>query len=88
MMVSSREEAVALLLGDHDPPQARDLRSVDYPARVTTIGLTVDSVTCPANQTVSQGASFQCDVSVSGQPQKVTITVSNNEGAYQVGRPA
>lgn len=43
MMVSSREEAVALLLGDHGPPQPPDLRSVDYPARVTTIGLTVDS---------------------------------------------
>jgi len=51
-------------------------------------GLTVDNVTCPEGQRVSQGATFQCDVGVAGQPQKVTITVSNNDGAYEVSRPA
>ena len=42
MMVASREEAVALLLGD-DPPAAPGRPRGEYPTRVTTIGLTVDS---------------------------------------------
>ena len=43
MIVASREEAVALLLGNDDRPDPPGRRAGEYPARVTTIGLTVDS---------------------------------------------
>jgi len=50
-------------------------------------GLVVDSVTCPANTRVEQGASFQCDVTIGGQPRQVTLTITDDVGAYTVSRP-
>ncbi len=43
MMVASREEAVALLLGNDPPSDTPGRRAGEGPRRVTSIGLTVDS---------------------------------------------
>jgi hypothetical protein len=46
----------------------------------------VESVNCPSGQEVETGATFQCEVTVNGKQQSVTITVKNDDGHYQVGR--
>ncbi len=50
-------------------------------------GLAVDSVTCGQDIQVDEGARFECDATVDGQPTKVPITVTSADGAYEVGRP-
>lgn len=61
----------------------RDVRTV----LVDDYGLVVDSVSCPAGVRVERGASFQCDVTIAGQARRVTLTVTDDAGAYSVGRP-
>lgn len=46
----------------------------------------VENVTCPADQEVEPGSQFQCEVTVNGQPQSVTITVKTDDGHYEVGQ--
>ncbi|WP_214405066.1 DUF4333 domain-containing protein [Pseudonocardia lacus] len=51
-------------------------------------GLTVESVTCGQNIRVDNGATFECDATIDGQPQKVPVKVTSADGDYEVGRPA
>ncbi|SMD11003.1 DUF4333 domain-containing protein [Kibdelosporangium aridum] len=47
-----------------------------------------ESVTCPDDQPVKVGHTFTCDVTVSGEQRKVTITVRSEENAeYEVSQP-
>jgi hypothetical protein len=47
----------------------------------------VADVRCPQNVQVSAGATFTCDATIDGDPVTVPITVTDDRGAYQVGRP-
>ena len=59
-------------------------------ARVLTddyaVGAVAD-VRCPADVRVSTGATFSCDATIDGDPVTVPITVTDDDGGYQVGRP-
>jgi hypothetical protein len=44
-------------------------------------------VSCPADQEVKQGNKFQCEVTVDDKKMTVQITVTNDEGEYQVALP-
>ena len=48
----------------------------------------VSSVSCPDGQKVQKGSSFRCSVSIAGAQQQVTVTFLDDNGTYQVGRPA
>lgn len=51
-------------------------------------GLTgVRDVTCPRNQRVEVGATFDCAFELDGQPTTVTIIVRSQEGLYEVQPP-
>jgi hypothetical protein len=45
------------------------------------------NVTCPADQAVTDGATFNCTVTVAGKQQNVPIKVVGSNGDYQVGAP-
>lgn len=47
----------------------------------------VDSVSCPADQQVKSGARFTCQASIAGKEKPVTVTVTDDQGTYQVARP-
>lgn len=47
----------------------------------------VTGVRCPAGQAVQVGISFDCAVTVAGQPKTVTLTVQTPDGTYQVSQP-
>lgn len=50
----------------------------------------VESVTCPADQEVKPGNKFQCTVKIGGDDPKemtVDITITDDEGQYQVALP-
>jgi hypothetical protein len=50
----------------------------------------IESVSCPADQEVKQGNKFECTVKVGGDEPKeltVNITVTNDDGEYQVALP-
>jgi hypothetical protein len=47
----------------------------------------VEDVSCPANQEVTVGATFDCTVAVGSEEKTVTITVQTAEGQYEVGQP-
>jgi hypothetical protein len=59
-------------------------------ARVLTddyaVGAVAD-VRCPADVQVEAGATFSCDATIDGDPVTVPITVTDDDGGYQVGRP-
>ncbi|MFC3451481.1 DUF4333 domain-containing protein [Amycolatopsis speibonae] len=48
----------------------------------------VGDVLCPSNQTVKDGSTFTCTVQVRGEGKTVTITVTGEDGRYEVGAPA
>jgi len=48
----------------------------------------VADVRCPQNVQVAAGATFTCDATIDGDPVTVPITVTDDRGGYQVGRPA
>jgi hypothetical protein len=48
----------------------------------------VTGVTCPANTPVKKDATFVCDATIDGDPSKVEITVKDDQGLYEVGRPS
>ncbi|TLW94446.1 DUF4333 domain-containing protein [Saccharomonospora piscinae] len=52
-----------------------------------SFGLTVESVSCPADQAVEEGNSFSCEATVNGEQQSVQITVTSDEGHYTVEPP-
>ncbi|MBF4479508.1 protein of unknown function [Rhodococcus rhodochrous J3] len=47
----------------------------------------VGDVQCPSDQKVEAGHSFTCAVTVDGQFREVTVTVTDDNGTYEVGRP-
>ncbi|MEU5843630.1 DUF4333 domain-containing protein [Rhodococcus sp. NPDC047139] len=47
----------------------------------------VGDVQCPSDQKVEVGHSFTCSVTVDGQFREVTVTVTDDDGTYEVGRP-
>lgn len=47
----------------------------------------VGEVLCPANQAVKDGNTFSCTVEVDGEGKTVTITVTGEDGRYEVGAP-
>ncbi|MDT7726043.1 MAG: hypothetical protein QOI21_2619, partial [Actinomycetota bacterium] len=48
----------------------------------------VTGVSCPAEQEVKDGVTFQCTATVAGKTQTVPITVKGADGNYEVGTPA
>jgi len=48
----------------------------------------VADVRCPQNVQVAAGATFTCDATIDGDPVSVPVTVTDDRGGYQVGRPA
>jgi hypothetical protein len=48
----------------------------------------VADVRCPQDVQVSSGATFTCDATIDGDPVTVPVTVTDDRGGYQVGRPA
>lgn len=49
---------------------------------------TVTDVRCPAKQEVAKGKSFTCSAKVGGQQQKIKVTFLDDDGKYEVARPA
>lgn len=47
----------------------------------------VKNTSCPADQEVKNGTTFDCTVDVGGQPKKVTVRVLNEKPEYEVGAP-
>ncbi|MEV5298631.1 DUF4333 domain-containing protein [Amycolatopsis methanolica] len=47
----------------------------------------VKNAQCPEDQPVRTGATFECTVTVAGQPKKVTVRVLNDQAQYEVGMP-
>lgn len=47
----------------------------------------VQNAKCPEDQPVRTGTTFECTVSVAGQPRKVTVRVLNDQAQYEVGMP-
>lgn len=50
-------------------------------------GQSVSAVSCPEKQPVKAGTTFDCSVTVGGSQKKVTITVKDADGNYEVGQP-
>ncbi|MFD4367489.1 DUF4333 domain-containing protein [Rhodococcus sp. NPDC058521] len=48
----------------------------------------VEGVSCPADQEVKKGNSFDCDLTVDGEQKSVTLTFTDDEGTYEVSRPS
>lgn len=48
----------------------------------------VGDVLCPSNQKVEDRSTFTCTVQVAGEGKTVTITVTGEDGRYEVGAPA
>ncbi|GAB3885807.1 DUF4333 domain-containing protein [Kibdelosporangium lantanae] len=44
-------------------------------------------VRCPDNEEIKVGNMFDCSVKVSGQPKKVTLTIQDDKGTYDIGYP-
>lgn len=42
---------------------------------------------CPANRPIKTGTTFECTVTVAGQPKKVTVRVLNEQAQFEVGAP-
>ena len=47
----------------------------------------VGDAKCPADQTITAGASFTCTVIVAGQTKTVAVDIVSNQGWYIVGEP-
>ncbi len=47
----------------------------------------VKNAQCPDDQPVRTGTTFECTVTVAGQPKKVTVRVLNDQAQYEVGMP-
>ena len=48
----------------------------------------VADVRCPQDVRVTSGATFTCDATIDGDPVTIPVTVTDDRGGYQVGRPA
>jgi hypothetical protein len=47
----------------------------------------VANVTCPSDQEVKSGNTFDCTATIGGKQQKVTVKVKDADGNYEVGTP-
>jgi len=47
----------------------------------------VRNVQCPAKESITTGTTFECSLTLSGQPKKVSIRVLNDQAQYEVGAP-
>ncbi len=47
----------------------------------------VTAVTCPADQPVKTGTTFNCTATINGARKTVTLTVKDDKGKYEVGVP-
>jgi hypothetical protein len=47
----------------------------------------VADVNCPSGQEVRRDETFTCSLTVDGEPRRVTITFTDDDGTYEVGRP-
>ena len=47
----------------------------------------VTGVSCPADQPVKTGTTFNCTATINGAPKTVTIRVKDDKGTYEVGVP-
>lgn len=47
----------------------------------------VSKVSCPADQKVIDGGTFTCKATIGGKDTDVKITITDDNGTYQVGRP-
>lgn len=47
----------------------------------------VTDVSCPSGEEVKKDAQFTCKVKVDGEDKTVTVTFTDDEGTYEVGRP-
>jgi hypothetical protein len=47
----------------------------------------IKAVTCPVKQEVKAGSTFDCAIAIADVVKKVTITVTSDEGDYEVGTP-
>ncbi|MDQ0381743.1 DUF4333 domain-containing protein [Amycolatopsis thermophila] len=47
----------------------------------------VGDVSCPAGEDVVTGRVFECTVDIAGEKKKVTITVRDADGGYEVSQP-
>ncbi|MGV9367024.1 DUF4333 domain-containing protein [Amycolatopsis sp. NPDC003731] len=47
----------------------------------------VKDAQCPANEAARNGTTFDCTVTIGGQPKKVTVRVLNDRPEYEVGAP-
>lgn len=48
----------------------------------------VGEVLCPANKVVKDGSTFSCTAEIAGEEKTVTITVTGDDGRYEVGAPS
>ncbi|QHE69358.1 hypothetical protein GFS60_02923 [Rhodococcus sp. WAY2] len=48
----------------------------------------VSGVSCPADQEVKEGNSFECTLTVDGEKKQVTLTFTDDKGTYEVSRPS
>jgi hypothetical protein len=48
----------------------------------------VGGVACAEGIAVRAGSSFECDATIDGQPVRVPIQITTDQGNYEVGRPA
>jgi hypothetical protein len=47
----------------------------------------VKNAQCPADEAAENGTTFDCTVTIGGQPKKVTVRVLNDRPEYEVGAP-
>lgn len=47
----------------------------------------VSKVSCPSGQKVSSGGTFTCKATIAGKDTAVKVTITDDNGTYQVGRP-
>ncbi|WP_431970616.1 DUF4333 domain-containing protein [Nocardia sp. bgisy134] len=75
-----------------DPP-AKQLDQMDLQRGVQLVLIDsygmddVRDVRCPGGQTVVLGATFECLVKVGSMQKSVSVTITDSDGTYEVGRP-
>ncbi|WP_143021378.1 DUF4333 domain-containing protein [Prauserella marina] len=85
-VTSGTETGVAPVTRVFDPETMRTsvLQVLEDGYRVADI----EDVTCPADQPVEVGTTFDCTARIAGQDVPVPIAVNTEEGQYEVGQPA
>ncbi|QCQ91085.1 DUF4333 domain-containing protein [Rhodococcus sp. SGAir0479] len=79
--------ALSSVLGGKTLDRSAAERGVEQIVTDSYGGRSVTDVSCPADQKVDRGATFECSLTVDGSPKKVTVTFTDDDGTYEVGRP-